>query len=547
MLKVLKRREEGIAINNQDLSKKFLRGAFILTISAVFVKILSALYRIPYQNIVGDVGFYTYQQVYPFYAFALVLSTYGFPVVISKLLAELEEDKNAYTRAEIIIVSTVVLSLVSIVLFLSLFFGAASIADLMNDPLLERSLQLVSFGFLFLPLVSILKGVFQSEGETVPTAVSQVVEQSVRVGCILLFAFFFYQFGLSLYEVSEGAFLGSVLGSAAGGIVLLLYYWRRGKKAESPLFTGVLMRKNFMPLMKIIIGQGLIFSITSLVMVFIQFIDALLLYPLLSTNGLEMVEAKQWKGIYDRGQPLLQLGTSATIALSLTIVPLISKYKQRQNLKIVEKYTELTFRLSFMLGMAAAVGLFCMIDLVNELLFTNQSGSQALQILVISILFCSLMMTGMFVLQSLGNTMISIIFIVIGLLVKFVLMIMLVPEMQIMGAAISTTACFMVMAILVMLYIRRVMKKSMIMNRALLIMVQAAVVMSIVLSVERWIFSGLLESPGRLVLAVQVLIMVGSGAVVYMYYVIRRAVFSEEELALLPLGSKMAKFLPKDE
>ena len=328
---------------------------------------------------------------------------------------------------------------------------------------------------------------------------------------------------------------------------MLLYYGKCGKKAESPLFTGVRMRKNFMPLMKMIIGQGLIFSITSLVMVFIQFIDALLLYPLLSTNGLEMVEAKQWKGIYDRGQPLLQLGTSATIALSLTIVPLISKYKQRQNLKIVEKYTELTFRLSFMLGMAAAVGLFCMIDLVNELLFTNQSGSQALQILVISILFCSLMMTGMFVLQSLGNTMISIIFIVIGLLVKFVLMIMLVPEMQIMGAAISTTACFMVMAILVMLYIRRVMKKSMIMNRALLIMVQAAVVMSIVLSVERWIFSGLIESPGRLVLAVQVLIMVGSGAVVYMYYVIRRAVFSEEELALLPLGSKMAKFLPKDE
>ncbi|MBD3108973.1 polysaccharide biosynthesis protein [Bacillus sp. AGMB 02131] len=512
------------------------------------MKILSALYRIPYQNIVGDVGFYTYQQVYPFYAFALVLSTYGFPVVISKLLAELKEDRNDYTRTEIIVVSATVLSIISMLLFLLLFFGAESIADIMNDPMLLSSLQIVSVGFLFIPFISILKGLFQSEGETTPTAVSQVVEQSVRVGCILLFAVLFYYYGLSFYEVSEGAFLGSIFGSVAGGIVLLLYYRKNKKKEATSSFSSIRIRRNYMPLVRMIIGQGLIFSFTSLVMVFIQFVDALLLYPLLSTTGLEEIEAKQWKGIYDRGQPLLQLGTSATIALSLTIVPLISKYKQQGNLKIVEKYTDLTFRLSFMLGTAAAVGLFCMMDLVNTLLFTNESGSQALQILVLSILFCSLMMTGTFVLQSLGNTMISIVFILFGLLVKFLLMIYLVPKMQIAGAAISTTVCFMIMALLVMLYIRKVMKKSMFFNRALLIIFQAAVMMSILLTIERWFFSLLIDSgSSRLALVVQVLIMVGTGAVTYLYYVIRRAIFSAEELALLPFGSKLAKFLPKDE
>ena len=65
-----------------------MRGTFILTIAALFTKILSAFYRIPFQNIVGDVGFYIYQQVYPFYAIAIALSTYGFPVIISKLYAE---------------------------------------------------------------------------------------------------------------------------------------------------------------------------------------------------------------------------------------------------------------------------------------------------------------------------------------------------------------------------------------------------------------------------------------------------------------------------
>ena len=69
-------------------SKALFRGAFILMLAALITKILSAFYRIPFQNIVGDIGFYIYQQVYPFYGMAIVLSTTGFPVVISKLYAE---------------------------------------------------------------------------------------------------------------------------------------------------------------------------------------------------------------------------------------------------------------------------------------------------------------------------------------------------------------------------------------------------------------------------------------------------------------------------
>ncbi|WP_318506374.1 oligosaccharide flippase family protein [Bacillus sp. T3] len=68
--------------------KELLKGVFILTIGAILTKILSAMYRIPFQNMVGDVGFYIYQQVYPFYGLALVLTTNGFPVIISKLYAE---------------------------------------------------------------------------------------------------------------------------------------------------------------------------------------------------------------------------------------------------------------------------------------------------------------------------------------------------------------------------------------------------------------------------------------------------------------------------
>ena len=43
----------------------------LLTITMVIVKSLSAIYRVPYQNILGDEGLYAYQQVYPLVAIVI--------------------------------------------------------------------------------------------------------------------------------------------------------------------------------------------------------------------------------------------------------------------------------------------------------------------------------------------------------------------------------------------------------------------------------------------------------------------------------------------
>ena len=83
----------------------FWRGAIILTIASFVTKVLSAFYRIPYQNIAGDVGFYIYQQIYPFYGFCLILATYGFPIIISKMVAERLERGKQKEAEEIICVS----------------------------------------------------------------------------------------------------------------------------------------------------------------------------------------------------------------------------------------------------------------------------------------------------------------------------------------------------------------------------------------------------------------------------------------------------------
>ncbi len=142
-------------------SKALFRGAFILTLAALITKVLSAFYRIPFQNIVGDVGFYIYQQVYPFYGIAVALSTTGFPVVISKLYAEQKETGDEGRKRILLFLSFIYLQLFGFLCFIILYFGADLIARWMNDPHLAILLRVVSIVFLTFPIVSVLRGYFQ--------------------------------------------------------------------------------------------------------------------------------------------------------------------------------------------------------------------------------------------------------------------------------------------------------------------------------------------------------------------------------------------------
>src|SRR5690625_7914942 len=82
---------------SKERTTNVVYGALLLTIAGLLSKVLSATYRIPLQNLTGDLGFYLYQQVYPFIGTVMILSLYGFPVAVSKLVAETNEERKNLT------------------------------------------------------------------------------------------------------------------------------------------------------------------------------------------------------------------------------------------------------------------------------------------------------------------------------------------------------------------------------------------------------------------------------------------------------------------
>ncbi|KRG12873.1 hypothetical protein ACA30_17680 [Virgibacillus soli] len=511
-----------------------MKGAFILTIAAFIVKILSAVYRVPYQNIVGDIGFYIYQQVYPIYGVGMILATSGFPVIISKLAAEDGTGKREYL-AHRMQAALITLLIVGISLFCCFFFGASLIAQWMGDAQLTTLIKMTAFMFLLLPFLSISRGYFQSTGDMLPTATSQVVEQTVRVFIIMGAAIILTRQGYSLYDVGTGAIAGSFIGGTIGVGILLGYMLKR--KMFSLLFMKGLSWKKFYTTAQIVLVHGAVFCLSGLVLILFQFVDSFSIYSILTSSGIEIEKAKALKGIFDRGQPLIQLGTVVASSFSLALVPIVTAAWIKGDEATIQIRTASALKITLVVAIGATMGLINIIKPTNIMLFANDQGSGVLSVLAIAILFSSLILICTGILQALGYVLVVVKYILLGLGIKIIGNYIGVSLLGTMGASLSTVIGLAVMATL---FIRQLHKRVSLLatiKKILPNVCLAALAMTIVL--QAWLFLFSFLGDGRIYSAILSLSSVILGACVYLLIILKSGCLTEEELAFFPFSSKL--------
>lgn len=413
-----------------------------MSLAAFIAKGLSALYKIPYQNLTGDTGFYVYQQVYPLYGAVLVLGTYGFPLVIAK--AVLAEEDNKTLRKQ----------LTFYVLILWLFFSflgtavilfADTIAGWMGDDALTPAVRWMGAPFFLVPFFAVTRGFFQGRHTTVPSAVTQVVEQFIRVIVILFIAWFAMQTA-DVYRAGTSAGIGAFTGGLAGLIVMWLYlkaypqWWRPdfGLPKEWQRLSGELFK------------QGLFVSASAMALILFQVIDAFTIVQRLPQGD----AGAALKGIYDRSWPLVQFGALITTVFSYAALPSISEAWQKNRAKAAVE-TGKALKICLVFGGAAAAGMLIIMPSLNFMMFTDTAGTTVLQIMTIVILGGSLFMTAAALLHAIDKAGAAAGLLLLGLLVKGTLNYLLVPGLGITGAAASSAAASLFLAGAALLYLRK--------------------------------------------------------------------------------------------
>lgn len=139
---------------------KFIRSTIILIIGGFITKLLGMIIKIITTNLIGTEGIGIYMLILPTYMLLISIATLGFPVAISKLVAE---DK--YNNKNLIF-SIILISLI-INLILILLFSRNFISEFL---LRERRtyLGLISIGFVlpFISISSIIRGYFFGKEKT---------------------------------------------------------------------------------------------------------------------------------------------------------------------------------------------------------------------------------------------------------------------------------------------------------------------------------------------------------------------------------------------
>ena len=204
------------------MADRFIKGTLILTAAGLMVKILASVNRIFLSRLLGGEGIGLYQLAYPLFNLLTGIAAAGIPAAMSLFVSQWAAKKEWGTVRHIF--------RVSMVLFVTMGLAWAAFALLMIPHLFSGGI--IKDGRALLPMLSCvpalalavplagLRGYFQGFQEMKPTAVSQILEQFVRVAVMLALAVMLLPRGLEV--AAAGAIFGAAPGTACG---LLLLIW----------------------------------------------------------------------------------------------------------------------------------------------------------------------------------------------------------------------------------------------------------------------------------------------------------------------------------
>ncbi len=553
-------------------SKKntFFGGAAILAVSAILVKLIGAVYRIPLGNILPDEVMADYNSAYNIYNVFLTISTAGLPVALSKTISEATTLGRHNQARKVFRVAFFTFLFMGLFSFFCMTVLAAPMSELLlSNPKAVYCVLALAPSVLCVCIMSAFRGYFQGQFNMMPTGVSQIIESMFKLVIGLALAIYL------VYMVSkpELGSVGAIIGVSTGSVVALVYIillFAKGRKKEQAVGTDTpeSSRKILADLLKLAVPITLGSAASSLV----TLIDNKLVMSQLRTvyetvDALASTEAldaaRSLYGIYSKTMSIYNLPFSMMVPLTACIIPAVSASLSKRDDLGAQRISESAVRVGLLVALPMGMGLFALGGPIMGLLFPALDISVAgplLSVLGLASVFVSMQLLCNSILQAHGMVNWPILAVVIGGVVKLIINYVLVgnPDIRINGAPVGTLCCFGVIALLEMYVIRRKVPHAPRFARA----VGKPLIASAVMAAAAWGCHGLAdkvlrsmdlfwkinEETGALYYsylgsALATLAGIAVAVIVYVILVLVLRTISREDLSLMPKGDKIAKIL----
>lgn len=429
-----------------------VRGTMLLTGATFLSKFLGMIYVIPFNSLVGTSGGALFTFAYTPYNILLSISTVGVPLAVSKFVSKYNSLGDYQTGMRIFKAGVKLMIVTGFLGFLILFFGAEFLAERMitnNDTEgisvadVTQVIQMVSFALLVIPAMSIVRGFFQGHQSMGPTAVSQVVEQIIRIAFLLIASFIVIKIlGGSIATAVGFATFAAFIGALASCAVLWVYWRKRRSKLERQVqqqtYTNEIPTKTlFVELFRYAGPFILVGLATSLY----QLVDSFTFERAMVAVGNEKIWETSFAVINFYGHKLVIIPVTIATGLSLAILPALTQSFTQNDRPLLFHQINQALQIVLVLVVPAVVGMTILSDVAYGSLYglkhIDTTGSLLAWYAPVALLF-ALFTVSSSILQGINQQQFAVVSLTAGLLVKVLFNIQLIHTFGAKGAIFGT-------------------------------------------------------------------------------------------------------------
>lgn len=514
---------------------KFLKGTMLLTAATFLSKFLGMIYVIPFESFVGQTGGALLSYAYTPYNILISFSTLGVPLAVSKFVSRYNSLGDYETGRRMFRSGLLFMAITGLLAFLVLYFSADAIAPLvvtndLNGNSIEdvaMVIRMISFALLVIPGMSIVRGFFQGYESMAPTAVSQVIEQVVRIVFLLIAVYIVIEvvdgsIATAVGFASFAAFIGAI-----ASVGVLWFYWKKRKPYLDRQLTqqGQSYQIPMKDLYKELLAYAGPFILVGIATPLYQLIDQFTFNRTMDAIGLGNITETAYAAINLYGHKLVIIPVTLATGLSLALLPAITKSYTEDNHQQLYRQINQALQIIVLLIFPAVVGISILSYEAYATFYGVEGTSLPLTGSLLGwyapvALFYGLFTVTSSILQGINQQRFAVISLGAGLMIKATLNIPLIHLFEAKGAVFGTGLAVLIAVLLNLWKIRAAadFPYRTLLKRSLLVVI-LTVGMLIVVLITKWLLgmAGLNYEEGRWSALMVLMICTGVGGLFYLW------------------------------
>lgn len=344
------------------MKEKFIKSTIVLIIGGIITKILGMLNKVIMARYLGTEGLGIYMMILPSFILFLNISSFGFPVAVSKLVSE--DDRN---NKKLIFTSIIFVLFINFLLMIFILFIAKYLSfNLLHEKRSYYAIMAISLVIPFASISGILRSYFFGRERMGPHVISHITEDIVRIIAMVIGVPFFMHKGVE-YAVCF-VILTNIISEVTSILILFFFLPKNFSLTRSDVKPSKIYLRDCLSISIPTTATRLIESIC-------YFLEPIILTGVLLYVGYpNSVIVREYGIISGYALPLILLPSFFSNAISQALLPVITKKYKMRDIAGVKRKIRQGIAYSLLIGIPLTIVLEMFPDKLLKLLYNTTSG-----------------------------------------------------------------------------------------------------------------------------------------------------------------------------